>query len=162
MSASCRTPISLVGLCCVLVACSLDVTPTPYSGIWVHGVVFNEAGAGVGGVQIRIGYRPMAECSTAGFSAPAIAPSTDSTGAYGVGVVDTGAPHDVCVKIVATPPVNHSLAAESVLVAGVTLTEGPLADSVRIDLVLPPGVAARTAFVTRPNRGASESGLPRH
>jgi hypothetical protein len=122
----------------LLTACSLDVKPTPYVGVWVHGKVFDETGAGVADAQVRIGYRPMDACSTAGFSASAIAPSTDTSGAYGVGVVDTGSPHAVCVKIVATPPSTQALAAESVLVANVALTEGPLADSVHIDVVLPP------------------------
>jgi hypothetical protein len=129
---------AIAGILLFVAACSLDVKPTPYSGVWVHGMVFNEAGAGVADVQIRAAYRPMSACSTAGFSASAIAPSSDSTGAYGVGLVDTGTPHDVCVKVVATPPATQALAAESALVANVRLTEGPLADSVRIDLVLPP------------------------
>jgi hypothetical protein len=129
---------AIAGSVLLLAACSLDLKPTPYVGVWVHGKVFDEAGAGIAAVQIRIGYRPMDACSTAGFSASAIAPSTDSTGAYGVGMVDTGSPHAVCVKIVATPPSTLALAAESALVANVALTEGLLADSVRIDVVLPP------------------------
>jgi hypothetical protein len=130
--------VAAVASAVMFAGCNLDLKPTPYSGVWVRGTVFNEAGAGVSDVQIRVGYRPMEACSTAGFSASAIAPSTDSTGAYGVGIVDTGTPHDVCVKIVATPPSTQALSAESVLVGGVALSENMLADSVRIDVVLPP------------------------
>jgi hypothetical protein len=79
----------------------------------------------------------MGACSTSGFSAPAITPATDTSGAYGVGIVDSGAAHDVCVKLVAMAPASGALADDSALVSNVTLTES-LADSVRIDLILPP------------------------
>lgn len=137
MSAHRWTLGSIAGLVLVLAACSLDTKGNPYSGIFVYGIVANEAGAPVGAVQIRVGYRPMAACTTAAFSASAIAPSTDSTGRYGVGLVDSGKSHAVCVKLVATPPSTQALATDSVLVPNVTLTES-LADSVRVDLVLPP------------------------
>jgi hypothetical protein len=137
MSACRLIPIAITGAALLLAGCSIDTKGNTYSGIFVHGVVSNEAGAPVAAVQIRVGYRAMAACSTAGFSASAIAPSTDSVGVFGVGLVDSGKSHAVCVKIVATPPSTQALAADSVLVSNVTLTE-TLSDSIRIDLVLPP------------------------
>lgn len=133
-------------------ACDLNVKQHPYSGIWVYGVVYNEASAPVAGVQIRVGYLPMAACSTAGFSASALTPATDSLGRYGVGIVDYGTDHDVCVKLVAMPPSTQALAEDSVLVRDVTLTQS-MADSLHVDFVLPPqlqSVAGATAVPASP------------
>jgi len=133
-----QVPIALLALL-LLTACDLNVKQRPVSGIYVYGVVSDEASSHVAGVQVRIGYRPMDACSTSGFSAPAITPATDTSGAYGVGIVDAGAAHDVCVKLVAMAPSTGALADDSVLVRDVTLTES-LADSLRVDFVLPPKV----------------------
>ncbi len=154
MAAHRWTAGAIAGLVLVLAGCSLDAKGNTYSGIFVHGLVTNEAGAPVSAVQIRIGYRPMDACTNAGFSASAIAPSTDSTGIYGVGLVDSGKSHAVCVKLVATPPSTQALATDSVLVPNVTLTES-LADSLRVDIVLPPKLqlAPRDAAARHPQLG---------
>ncbi len=120
-------------------ACDLNVKQRPYAGIWVYGLISDEASAPVAGVRVRVGYRLMAACSTASFNADALTPPTDSTGRYGVGIIDSGTDHDVCVKLVAMPPSTQALAEDSALVRDVTLTVG-LGDSLRVDFVLPPKV----------------------
>jgi len=148
------TTTALTGAVLLLAACSLGTKENPYSGIYVHGTVSNEAGAPVSAVQIRVGYRLMEACSTAGFSASAIVPSTDSTGAYGVGLIDSGKAHAVCIKLVATPPSTQALEADSVLLQNVTLTES-LADSLRVDFTLAPKLqqAPRDAAAPHPQPG---------
>ena len=89
------------------------------------------------GVQIQLGFRNMAACGTPFIGVPN-APATDSAGSYGLVIGENGGPQTVCVKVVATPPANLPLAPDSILVQNVQFTERLGADSVRMDLVLPP------------------------
>lgn len=142
-----RHPFAAIVLLAALVGCSLDVTEPAQFGVFVVGHVESEAGNRVPGTQIRVGYRTMATC---GDSLIALAhyASTDSTGSYVIGLVGAGPPQTVCLRLVATPPAGLSLAPDSILLAGVVLPEWSGADSLRIDLVLPPEPA--------PARGSKE------
>lgn len=128
--------IATVGFLATLPGCGLGPGER-YAGIFVHGVVTSEAGTGVAGVQLRISYTSNEQCGPT-FIQLVDAPSTDSTGRYGLTLWESGEPQIVCVKVVATPPADLGLAPDSLLVADVPLTERMNADSVRIDLVLPP------------------------
>ena len=136
-----KKPVSAivaVGLLAALATCSLDQgTQDTVSGILVHGRVDTEAGAAVPGVLIKISFRSMAACGAPFLDAPN-PPTTDSAGGYVLVIGQTGGPQTVCVKVVATPPANLPLAPESALVGNVQFTERMDADSVRIDVVLPP------------------------
>jgi len=128
--------IATMSLLATLTGCGLG-PGEHYAGIFVHGLVTSEAGTGVAGVQLRVSYTPNDQCG-ATFIQLVDAPGTDSTGRYGLTLWETGESHVVCVKVVATPPANLGLAPDSLLIADVLLTERMNADSVRIDLVLPP------------------------
>mgnify|MGYP001252627029 CR=1 FL=1 len=128
--------IATLGLLATLPGCGLGPGER-YAGVFVYGLVTSEAGTGVAGAQLRISYTPNEECG-APFIQLVDAPSTDSTGHYGLTVWESGDPQTVCVRVVATPPADLGLAPDSLLLAGVPLTERMNADSVRIDLVLPP------------------------
>ena len=127
---------ALLVLLAILGGCSLGEGER-YYGVFVHGTVSSEAGSALSGVNVRIAYTANEECA-APFTQMVSEPTTDSTGFYGLTIVETHEPQVVCVKVVATPPTGLSLAADSALLADVQLTEGLGTDSVRIDLVLPP------------------------
>jgi hypothetical protein len=132
-----RRTYALSALLAVLSACNLGSgTDDASSGVFIFGRVDSEAGVGVPGVQMRIGYSPTDSCGTTvilGVNGP----TTDSTGGYGIPIIDGGAPRRVCMKVVATPPASLPFGPDSIL-RTVSLTEILYADSVRIDFVLPP------------------------
>ena len=137
MSADPRHPIAACALLAALAGCNLDVTPPAQFGAFVVGRVETEAGDRVPGTLIRVGYRSMADCG-ASLIELAYSASTDSTGSYVIGLIGIGEPQSVCLKLVAIPPAGLSLAPDSILRSDVDLPEWSGADSLRIDLVLPP------------------------
>jgi hypothetical protein len=147
-----RHPIAACVLLAALAGCSLDVTQPAQFGAFVVGHVESEAGDRVPGTQIRVGYRTMADCS-ASLIELAHSASTDSTGSYVIGLVGAGPPQTVCLKLVAIPPAGLSLEPDSILLSDVELPEWSGADSLRIDLVLPPSAP--------PALAGSPTGKPR-
>lgn len=152
MSADPRCPIAACVLLAALASCGLDVTQPAQFGAFVVGRVESEAGDRVPGTLIRIGYRFLADCSASPIEL-AYSASTDSTGSYVIGLVGSGEPQTVCLKLVATPPAGLSLAPDSILLSDVELPEWSGADSLRIDLVLPPSAP--------PALAGSPTGKPR-
>ena len=132
---------ALVLLFAALAGCSLGESQK-YYGVFVHGTISAEAGHAVPGVNVRIAYTAQAECA-APFIHMVSEPTTDSTGYYGLTVVETDQLLSVCVKVVATPPTDSALVADSVTIADVPFTEGLGSDSLRIDIVLPPTPTTR-------------------
>jgi hypothetical protein len=135
-----RTLATLAALAAVaaVASCSLDQgTNDIFSGIIVYGRVDNEASAAVPGVRMRIGYNAADSCG-ASFVDLGGTLTTDSAGAYAALVGGYGEPRAVCVKVIATPPADSALAADSIMLKDVQLTQRIGYDSVRINLVLPP------------------------
>jgi hypothetical protein len=142
MSRKLASAIVAAGLLGGLAGCDLGVrTEVSGSSAVIYGRVDTEAGVGVLGVQIRIGYSAADTCGTTVIQG-VNGPTTDSTGSYGVPIIDGGAPRTVCVKVVATPPATLPLAPDSVR-RNVQLTDPLAPDSVPIDFVLPPKSAAQ-------------------
>ena len=106
----------------------------PYAGILVQGVVRDPAGAPVPGAAVRIEWRATGSCASLGDRHESTV--TDSVGRFGRALGDFGTPHDICVRLVVTPPAGYALRPDSVTRGAVRL-EAHL-DSVRIDVQLPP------------------------
>ena len=82
---------TLCALLAVLSGCNLGpgAEDTGSGGV-VFGRVDSEAGVGVAGVQMRIGYSPTDSCGTTVIQG-VNGPTTDSTGGYGIPIIDGGA-----------------------------------------------------------------------
>jgi hypothetical protein len=119
-------------------ACNLDTSPADiFEGALVTGRIESEAGAGVPGTLVRLGFAPDSICGPL-FDETAGTLVTDSVGGYSAILGARGAPQAVCVRLIATPPAPSGLAVDTAGAMHVAFTENPEQSTVRIDLVLPP------------------------
>jgi hypothetical protein len=119
-------------------ACSLDTSPADvFAGALVTGRIESEAGSGVPGTLVRLGFAPDSSCGPL-FVETGGTLLTDSVGGYSAIIGARGAPQTACVRLIATPPAASGLAVDTTGATHVAFTEDPEQSLVRIDLVLPP------------------------
>ena len=119
-------------------ACNLDTSPADvFAGALVTGRIESEAGFGVPGTLVRLGFAPDSSCGPL-FDETAGTLLTDSVGGYSAIIGARGAPQTACVRLIATPPAASGLAVDTIGAMHVAFTENPEQSTVQIDLVLPP------------------------
>jgi hypothetical protein len=129
-----RSSIYLALFALGLSACASSLVDDREVGALVVGTVFGHDGTRVGGATVYVALASASDCVV---QEPERSVVADAQGNYAMFLSRRTSPHNVCVRVRASPPPVSAFAADSTTLSPVWLGEdvGP---GVRIDLSLPP------------------------